>query len=276
MILKKNNTGFIQGRLTRQKKKIQQFPFKNWKKELKDAKKLGLSVVEWTIDHYGFYKNPLLSSKKINLIKKITKMNNITINSVTADFFMERPFWKQKNPTYHIKKIELLIKYCGIHGIKYIVLPLVDNSSITNSITEKKVTDEIQGLIEILEKYKVTILFESDFKATKLLRFIQSFKSVNFAINYDLGNSASLSYDIEEEFRTYGKYIKNIHIKDRVKNGKTVRLGQGNVNFNKFFNLIKKINYKGPFIFQTARSMKNGDDYNELKTNLKFMKKIFN
>lgn len=276
MILKKNDTGFVQGRLTKQKKKIQQFPFKNWKKELKKARKLGLNLVEWTIDHYGFYKNPLLNKDKINLIKKITKINNVKINSVTADFFMERPFWKQSNPSYYLKKIEILIKFCGIHGIRYIVLPLVDNSSITKNFVEKKVIYEIEKLRDILEKHRVIILFESDFKAKKLLRFIQSFKNKNFAINYDLGNSASLSYDIEEEFKTYGKYIKNIHIKDRVKNGKTVRLGKGNVNFNKFFYLIKKINYKGSFIFQTARSIKKGDDYNELKTNLKFIKEIFN
>ena len=104
--------------------------------------------------------------------------------------------------------------------------------------------------------------------------FIKNFKDKNYAINYDLGNSASLSYDLEDEFNTYGKFIKNIHIKDRIKNGKTVRLGYGNVNFKKFFKLIKKINYKGPLILQTARSIKKGDDYNELETNLKFVKKM--
>ena len=83
-----------------------------------------------------------------------------------------------------------------------------------------------------------------------------------------------MSYDIDKEFQVYGKYIKNIHIKDRLKRGKTVRLGSGNVNFNKFFKLIKKINYKGALIMQTARAIKKGDDFNELKTNLRFIKKF--
>jgi len=38
--------------------------------------------------------------------------------------------------------------------------------------------------------------------------------------------------------------------------------------------LIKKINYKGPLILQTARSVRKGHDYDELKINLKFLKKI--
>jgi len=276
MILKKNKIGFLQGRLTKQKKKIQQFPFKNWKKEFQAAKKLKFNIVEWTIDHYGFYKNPLLDIKQSNLIKKITSQNNIKINSITADFFMEKPFWKQKNSSYYLKKIELLIKFCGIHKINFIVIPLVDNSSINNSSVEKKVIDEFIKFKKLIEKKKVIILFESDYAAKKLLKFIKSFKHKSYAINYDLGNSASLSYDIEEEFKLYGKFIKNIHIKDRIKNGKSVRLGCGNVDFKKFFKLIKGINYNGPLIFQSARSMRRGEDYNELKTNLKFIEKFYN
>ena len=64
------------------------------------------------------------------------------------------------------------------------------------------------------------ILFESDFEPKKLLSFIK-FDNENFAINYDLGNSASLSFNIEEEFK-YMENLKNIHIKDRIINGKTV------------------------------------------------------
>lgn len=273
MILKKNKIGFVQGRLTKQKKKIQQFPTENWKNEFQIAKKLKFNIIEWTIDHHGFYKNPLLNIEYIDSIKRTSKANNIKISSVTADFFMERPFWKQNNPSYYLKKIELLIKFCGIHNIGFIVLPLVDNSSINKNSVEKKVIHELKKLKNLLEKYKVIILFESDFEPKNLFRFIKSFKNKNYAINYDLGNSASLSYDIDEEFGTYGKFIKNIHIKDRIKNGKTVRPGHGNVNFKKFFKLIKKINYKGPLILQTARSMKKGDDYNELKANLEFVKK---
>lgn len=274
MILEKNKLGFIQGRLTKQKKKIQQFPFENWKKEFRNAKKLKLQLIEWTIDHYGFYKNPLLNRKYVKLIKNISKINNIKINSVTADFFMEKPFWKQKNPDYHLKKIKLLIKFCGIYNIKFIILPLVDNSSIKTNSNEKIIINKIKKFNNLLRAQKLTILFESDYKPKKLFNFIKKFNNQNFGINYDLGNSASLSYDLEEEFNMYGKFIKNIHIKDRLKNGKTVRLGYGNVDFKKFFKLLKDINYEGPLILQTARSIKKGDDYNELKDNLIFLKKI--
>ena len=276
MILKKNKIGFIQGRLSKQKKKIQQFPHENWKNEFQKAKRLKLNLIEWTIDHYGFYKNPLLNIKLKNSIKKILIKNKIKINSVTADFFMEKPFWKQKNSSHYLKKIEFLIKICGLYKIKFIVLPLVDNSSIKNNYIENKVVFELKKFQGLLKKEKVVILFESDFKPVKLLRFIKAFNNQNYAINYDLGNSASLSYDIEKEFQLYGKFIKNIHIKDRLKMGKSVRFGNGNVNFDKFFMLIRRMKYNGSLILQSARSTKKGEDFNELYINLKFIKKFLN
>ncbi len=108
----------------------------------------------------------------------------------------------------------------------------------------------------------------------KLKNFIKKFNKKNFGINYDTGNSASFDYDSTNEFKQYGKYIKNIHIKDRVYNGKTIRLGKGNADFKKIFKNIYRIKYNNLLIFQTARSLKKNDDINELKININFIKKI--
>ena len=51
--------------------------------------------------------------------------------------------------------------------------------------------------------------------------------------------------------------MKNIHLKDRLYNGQTKRLGEGDFNFKEFINYIFKKKYKGNFIFQTARSKRN-------------------
>jgi len=64
-----------------------------------------------------------------------------------------------------------------------------------------------------------------------------------------------------------------VHIKDRISNGTTVRLGDGNVNFKVFFTLLKKIKYENHIILQTARS-KNNKDVQEMKINLKYISKF--
>jgi sugar phosphate isomerase/epimerase len=84
-----------------------------------------------------------------------------------------------------------------------------------------------------------------------------------------------LGYNIDDEFRIYGKYICNVHIKDRLKQGKTVRLGHGNANFLKLYKNLKKIKYNRELILQTARS-KNNRHLEEIKINLNYLKKFHN
>ena len=57
--------------------------------------------------------------------------------------------------------------------------------------------------------------------------------------------------------------------------GNTVRLGKGNANFKQLFKNLRKINYKGNLIFQTARSKIN-KHLEEMKINMKFIRKIQN
>ena len=49
------------------------------------------------------------------------------------------------------------------------------------------------------------------------------------------------------------KEIKHIHIKDKNKNLENVILGNGKVNFLKFFKLLKKIKYKGNLTVECTR-----------------------
>jgi len=266
--------GFMQGRLSpNEKNKIQFFPEKNWKGEFLLANKIGLKNMEWTLDYKNLFKNPIFTEKGKKKIRELSKKYNIRIQTLTGDCFMQKPFWKNKNSKRYIQDLKNIVKACANLKIKYIIFPLVDNSSIKNKNEENKIVIEFKKLNNFLKKNKVQILFESNYLPKDLKNFIKRFDRKNFGINYDTGNSASLNYDTDEEFKQYGKYIKNIHIKDRVYKGKTIRLGNGNANFKKIFRNIFKIKYNNLLILQTARSLKKNDDINELKMNYEFIKR---
>jgi hypothetical protein len=74
--------------------------------------------------------------------------------------------------------------------------------------------------------------------------------------NYDIGNSASLGFNPEEELDAYGQRILNVHVKDRKLGGTTVPLGTGNANLDLVFKELNEINYSGGITMQAAR----GDD----------------
>ena len=262
--------GFMQGRLVNSEKKnfIQYFPDKNWPKEMRIANKIGFKIIEWTIDSDNIEKNPIFNGDLKN-VKKFIKKYKIKIPSITLDYFMQKPFFKKKNINNKdeiLKVLKKIIINGNKIGIKYFVFPLVDNSSIKLKNEEKILINELKKISKLLKKNS-KILFETDYPPNKIINFIKKFKSKNFGINYDTGNSVGLGYDFEVEFK-YIKYIKNIHIIDRVLKGPTVRLGQGNWDYKKFFILLRN-RYKGNFILQTARS-KNNKHIKEININKKF------
>ena len=266
----------MQGRLSKKiGKKIQAFPIKNWKDEFSKAKLLGLKRIEWTLDYKNLNKNPILLKKGQVQIKQLSKKNSVKINSITGDCFMQKPFWKIKNNQKLLDDLIKIIHSCKILGIKYLVIPLVDNGSINSKKDEKKLLDSCRYISKDLKQSNVKVVFESDYPPKKLKKFIEKFDNNYFGINYDIGNSAGLDYKIDDEFKYYGKYIYNVHIKDRIKFGKTVRLGNGNANFLKLFRNLKKIKYVGNLILQTARSEKNRH-LKEIEINLDYLKKFHN
>ena len=273
-----NRIGLMQGRLSKPMNGlIQSFPSKTWDKEFFLARKLSIRFIEWTVDYKNLYKNPLMVKSGRQKIIKLCKRYNIKIKSITGDCFMQHPFWSENYIKIRKKLLNDLNKIliCASKlKIKNIIIPLVDNGSVKNFQEEKLLIKELRKFSLFLKKNKMTLLFETDFSPKKNLNFIQKFGKKNFGINYDIGNSASLNFKPKEEFKTFGKYIKNVHIKDRLRYGKTVPLGKGNANFKLIFNLLKKKNFKGNLILQAARG-KTGKEFETISNYLKFLKNSF-
>ena len=256
----KYNIGFMQGRLSpMQGKKIQSFPWKNWEKEFQIGNKLDFKILEWTLDYQKLYSNPLMNDIGRRKIKNLCLKYNFEILSLTGDCFMQKPFWKVNGQKRNKLQNDFLniIKESGKLGIRFIILPLVDNGKIISQKQEEILINFVKKIYPTLRLNKIKILFESDFEPKKYLKFIKKFDREFVGINYDTGNSASYGFDPDEEISLYGKYINNVHIKDRYYKGNTVPLGEGNVDFQTVFEKLKQIKYKGNFILQGARSKKN-------------------
>lgn len=251
--------GMMQGRLSPIiNNRIQQFPWDSWPNEFVVASKIDIKLIEWTIDTFNFYKNPLINSNQWDEINIIMDKNNISIPSVTCDYFMENPPWKTD---LKLVKEGISSILQGMRNIKskILVVPLVDNSSLPDSSSVKIIEDFFTDLIPIISQNKLQIAFECDLNPEKLSDLIDKFDRNYFGINYDIGNSSSLGFNPEEEFNAYGSRIINVHVKDRKLNGTTVPLGEGDADFLGIFRLLHEENYEGNLILQTARS-KEGKD----------------
>lgn len=252
--------GFMQGRLSpRINGKIQAFPWESWRTEFHEAKKIGLSLMEWTLDQERLYENPLMTDLGQVEIKQLALECGVHVGSLTGDCFMQAPFYKKNGAEREslIRDFENIISACSKIGIRYVVVPLVDDGRLENCAQEADLKNVLESRYAFLRDRNVMVIFESDFEPKRLKEFLACFPADVIGLNYDIGNSASLDFDPDEEFPLVGQRVVNVHVKDRIRGGTTVPLGTGNADFTKVFSWLKKIGYAGDFILQTARAENN-------------------
>ena len=255
---KQQEIGFMQGRLSPLVDgKIQAFPWDHWQDEFQVAYNNCFSVMEWTLDQERLYENPFMVKEGQQEIIVLSNKYKISISSLTGDCFMQAPFYKVKgkNRENLLQDLGNIIISCGKIGIEFIVFPLVDNGKLENAEQEKELKKGLALFDSELRQYGIKIAFESDLSPDRLKDFISGFSSKNYGINYDIGNSAALGFDPEEELEAYSDRILNVHIKDRLLGGSTVPLGSGNADIPKVLKKLNAINYNGNYILQTARAV---------------------
>lgn len=249
--------GFMQGRLCDCiDGKIQAFPWRDWEVEFAAAEKIGIRAMEWTLDQERLYENPLMTAEGQARIRKLCQQFQLAIPSLTGDCFMQAPFWKSEGWV----KVKLLADFmaichaCSVVGIAMVVVPLVDNGRLDNATQEDDLVAFLLGHQDTFAKQKIQIVFESDFTPSELARFIARLPASRFGVNYDIGNSAALGFNPEEEFAAYGPRVLNVHVKDRKIGGPTVPLKTGSADFDAVFSALARQPYQGNFILQTARA----------------------
>ena len=250
--------GIMQGRLSPQiNEYIQCFPNEFWKAEFFIASAVGLQLIEWTLDHQQIETNPFLNNHAE--IKNICSISGVSVESVTYDAAMQSPL--VSNGRINDAEVTLLCKVlenARVLGVKILVLPLVDGATVI----DKHYLLYVKLLKYIGEKFlgsDLKIAIESDYPPKKLINFIEDIDCDWVGINYDIGNSAALGYDFDEEMKLTGKKILNIHVKDRALGGVTCPFGEGSNGLqnkiSELFRLLPNCN----LIIQGARSVVGND-----------------
>ena len=248
--------GIMQGRLLpKYNNRYQAHPFGYWQDEFNIAKNIGVSYIEFILDYNDYLLNPLMSNLGISEISEVIQKSGIGVRSICADIFMEVPLHSKNNSVANasIDILLELIKNSSKLGITDIVIPCVDQSTLRDTTDQKRLLENLQQPIELATKLNINLALETDLAPIPFLDLLNKFDADIVKVNYDIGNSASLGFDIFEEFKLYGDRISDIHIKDRVLGGGSVELGKGNANFTSFFEVLSSIDFNGPIVMQVYR-----------------------
>lgn len=267
-----NKIGIMSGRLSPPiDNNIQQFPSNSWKNEFEKANRLGFDLIEWVFD---LSKNNPIISQDLSELKKLSFENDIKIDSVCADYFMEKKLFNvsEYDLSSNLKILNQLIKNCNKLNIEILEIPLIDSSSIQNEKFRNEFVSNLNSSLSFAEQNQVFLTLETDLPPKSFQDLLLDFNHPNIKANYDIGNSISLGYDPSIELPILSKWIKNIHIKDRLYQSHTVPLGSGNVNFDLFFSNLSKINFSDSLIIQGAREDLENNSITPEQTCSKYLK----
>ena len=248
--------GFMQGRLSPMVDgRIQAFPARHWRDEYPAAARLGLALMEWTLDHDGLDANPLMSGAGRAEIAALGARHGVAVETITGDVFMQQPFWKAADGARDalLAAFDRVLDAAAAAGARIVVVPLVDNGSLGTG-GEDALMAAMLARAGALRRRGLTIAFESDYPPAALAAFIARFPADVFGVNYDTGNSAALGFDCGDEIAAYGGRIFNVHVKDRVRGGTTVPLGAGAADLPRALALLRRSGYGGRYVLQTARA----------------------
>lgn len=252
----KNLIGIMQGRLSPAVAgKIQAFPAKTWTDEFGLARKVGLDCIEWVYEKETENVNPLKDDVGIAGVNELAAKTGVGVWSVCADFYMmERLVTDHGVPDReNIEHLKSLIERCSRLGVRYIVLPFVDSSSLRSSAEVSGLVEMLESTLPTSEKYGMELHLETDLQPNELKRIFERIRSPRLKANYDIGNSASLGRDPSQELISIGPWLGSVHVKDRLLGGGTVALGSGQADFLTCFRLIRAAGFRGPFVLQAAR-----------------------
>jgi sugar phosphate isomerase/epimerase len=246
----------MQGRLLpKYQDRYQAHPVGYWQDEFPIAADLGLDCVEFIFDYNDYALNPLWSNQGNREIKNVIHETGVNVYSVCADFFMECPLHSndKQGAEFSERILSKLIENANNLEIKDIVLPCVDQSSLSSEQDIALFKLQIEKVVPIAEKLGVNLCLETDLPPHAFSELLNDINSSSVTVNYDTGNSASLGYDCRKELRSYGDKITDLHIKDRSLGGGSVFFGDGDVDFKAFFPELRKLKFDGPVIMQVFR-----------------------
>lgn len=216
--------------------------------------------------------NPIVTEEGISAIRKRIKETRIFVNSICANFFMQNSICDESEDKKieNIEILNILIRNASIVGCQNIILPLFERSEMV--FERREAWERVTTILRELDMMDVNILFETDVPLRVVSEYLKESSFKNIGVCYDVGNSCGLGKDVLSESENYSTIIKEFHAKDKKCGGGTVMLGQGEVPYDRFVELLEH-RYEGQLILESYYDI---DAVSDTEKNLGFIKGLLN
>ena len=244
--------GVMQGRLSAQTDLgYQAFPWGTWETEFTLAAERGFEHVEWVLDSWQVQENPILSDPRA--IKSRIEESGVRVLSICADYLMDRPLDVADPESWTV--LHRLVETMQELEARWLVIPCVDQSSLRNPEARARFIAASRSIESLISGTNIEVSLETDLGPGDFADLLVQVEGSMFGVNYDIGNSASLGYNHNEEIAAYGNRVSLVHIKDRKLGAGSVFLGQGDADIVDVLGQLDTLNFNGPVTMQAFRDV---------------------
>ncbi len=250
-----NLIGIMQGRLSPPVSfRLQAFPWSSWQREFTNARDCQVDLIEWLFEADDSTKNPIWSDDGIQEIQNQIKASGTRVLTCCADYFMPHPFFRvsEEERQASIRVLEQLIRNTARIGVRTILIPVLEICEIRIPAEKDQLLESLRAPLKLAEQEGVTLGLETELPAAEYLALVQDGGSPMLGVYYDIGNNAAQGHDITADARILAPRLVGVHVKDRKRGGSTVLLGEGDADFDGFFQVVCDSGYTRPVILQTA------------------------
>lgn len=238
----------------------------SWKERLEFARELGFDFVEMSIDEQDFRLARLdwTKEERFEIVKAIYE-TGVQIQSICFSGHRRYPLGSN-DPQIEEKSLELMEKCINLAsdlGVRNIQLAGYDvYYEEKSSETRARFLKNLKKSLQMAATKQVTLSIEimDDPFINSIEKYLAVHKLVDspwLMVYPDLGNLSAWHNDMRSEFILGNTHLSAIHLKDTypvTENSKgqfrDVPFGDGCVDFDHCFEVLKEIEYSGPFLIE--------------------------
>ena len=188
------------------------------------------AIKERTAHYDSILRRDYLADSKRKLINR-----NLSIPALRMPDFIE-----SDNVTSEI--VEKYVDMASSAGVPYVIVSVI--KEVGFDVLDKKLSSAIKKA----EKLDVSILFETKgylSNTEKVIEIINHFSSAVIGVSWNVRETYFIAKESSETtIKTLGAYIKYVRLGD-MKDGKSVLIGEGDLDVEKLINALASLNYEG-------------------------------
>ncbi len=250
-----NRIGIMQGRLAPPRPdRLQGFPWGAWGEEFAQARAMGFEAIEWVFEAERWRENPIRHEEGRRLIRLRMATTGVRVLSVCADYFMAHPFVRVA-PSAQARSVAVLlelIRQAHAIGASTVLLPALETSEIRTAAERADLIACLREPLALARSLAVRIGLETELPARDYVDLVERLDRASVGVYYDVGNAAAKGYDVAADLRWIRHRLCGVHVKDRLRGGRSVPLGEGVADFPACFEALADIGYDGLLVLQTA------------------------